>query len=50
MLLLLQCPKCKHRMKYQSKDIILTGKRKACVYCGRSFKVRENLIEKVKKT
>jgi predicted nucleic-acid-binding Zn-ribbon protein len=47
MMLLLQCPKCKNRMKYQSKTVILTGKRKTCVYCGRNFKVRDNLIKKV---
>jgi len=49
MILILMCPKCKNRMKYQSSNVILTGKRKQCVYCGRSFKVRENLIEKENK-
>jgi len=49
MMLLLICPKCKNRMKYQSQDKILTGKRKACVYCGRSFLVRENILKKVDK-
>jgi hypothetical protein len=43
---LLRCPKCKNTMKYQSKDSILTGKRKACVYCGKSFLVRKNLTTK----
>ena len=49
MILLLICPKCKNRMKYQSTDTILTGKRKQCVYCGRSFLVRENVLKKVDK-
>ena len=42
---LLRCPKCKNSMKYQSKDCILTGKRKVCVYCGHSFKVRTNFAK-----
>ena len=41
---LLQCPKCGNRMLYQSKDKILSGKKKACVYCGHSFKVSEHII------
>lgn len=41
---LLQCPKCGNRMLYQSKGRILAGKKKACVYCGHSFKVSEHII------
>ncbi|MDP2750683.1 MAG: hypothetical protein Q8O89_07680 [Nanoarchaeota archaeon] len=42
--LLLICPKCKHRMKYQSTTADLAGKSKRCVYCGRSFKVLRNIL------
>ncbi len=45
--LLLKCPKCKNDMKYQSRDMSLTGKSKRCVYCGRSFKVLGRIIKKV---
>ncbi|MBI2654571.1 hypothetical protein HYX02_07250 [Candidatus Woesearchaeota archaeon] len=44
---LLQCPKCKNRMKYQSKDIYLTGKKKKCVYCNHAFSVNKAIIKKV---
>ncbi len=46
-MLLLKCPKCGHSMKYQSKDNSLAGKKKACVYCGHSFKVSEHIIKQV---
>jgi len=44
-LLLLRCPKCKNKMKYGGRTFLLGNKRKACVYCGISFKVKENIIE-----
>ena len=44
---LLQCPKCKNRMKYQSKDTYLSGKKKKCVYCGKSFAVNKSFIKKI---
>lgn len=47
-LLLLKCPKCHNSMKYQSKDNYIMGKSKKCVYCGRSFNVRNNLIKEFK--
>ena len=43
-MLLLQCPNCKNRMKYQSTDGYVFKKVKKCVYCGRSFKVSENIV------
>ena len=46
-MLLLRCPKCKQKMKYQPRDVILTKKVKRCVYCGKSFKVWENIIQKL---
>ncbi len=49
MILLLKCPNCKNNMKYQAKERILTGKRKQCVYCGRSFKVGDNVIKRMEK-
>ena len=47
-MLLLQCPKCKNKMKYQAMDNKkdLDKKSKRCVYCGHSFNVRKN-VEKV---
>lgn len=42
---LLRCPKCKNTMKYGGRDSILTGKRKVCVYCGRSFLVRKHIAQ-----
>jgi len=49
MILLLLCPKCKHRMKYQAKSMILAGKRKRCVYCGKSFGIKSQIVKKVDK-
>jgi len=49
MILLLLCPKCKHRMKYQAKTMILAGKRKVCVYCGKSFKIKDYVVKKVER-
>ncbi|MBW2999407.1 hypothetical protein KY339_01940 [Candidatus Woesearchaeota archaeon] len=44
----LRCPGCKQKMLYQpvSKDI--SNKRKRCVYCGRSFLVKNYIIKKNK--
>jgi|TARA_B100002003_G_C14119361_1_gene538320 predicted RNA-binding Zn-ribbon protein involved in translation (DUF1610 family) len=47
MILLLRCPKCGNKMKYQAKDMILTGKRKRCVYCGFSMSAGKCIIKKV---
>ncbi|MBU0536564.1 MAG: hypothetical protein KKE20_06370 [Nanoarchaeota archaeon] len=46
-MLLLQCPRCKKQMKYASRTLILGGKRKECVYCGFSFKVKDNILKKI---
>ncbi|MCX8147050.1 MAG: hypothetical protein N3D84_01125 [Candidatus Woesearchaeota archaeon] len=48
-ILLLQCPRCKQRMKYGGGGFFLVNKRKVCVYCGHSFKIKENIIEKLEK-
>ena len=47
-MLLLQCPKCKNKMKYMTQSSVLTGKRKRCVYCGRSYAVRKQMVKLVK--
>ena len=47
MMLLLICPKCKNKMKYMTKERILTGKRKVCVYCGKSFKIGEHVLKRI---
>tara|TARA_Y100000310_G_scaffold164768_1_gene164532 strand:+ start:1280 stop:1390 length:111 start_codon:yes stop_codon:yes gene_type:complete len=35
-------------MKYQSREGYVVGKSKRCVYCGKSFKVVDRIVEKVK--
>ena len=49
MILLIKCPKCKHDMKYESREGYLSGKRKRCVYCGFSMNIRDNLVRKLEK-
>jgi len=44
---LVKCPKCKHDMKYQTEDSILSKKVKRCVYCGRSFKVIDRIVKRI---
>ena len=44
---LLKCPRCKKQMKYQSKDGMIAGKRKNCVYCNMSMDVRKNVAKKL---
>jgi hypothetical protein len=44
---LLQCPKCKNKMKYHTNTSVVSDKRKACVYCGKSFKIIENIKERI---
>jgi len=44
-MLLLKCPKCGNTMLYQSKGKLDSSKRKACVYCGHSFKASEHIIK-----
>ena len=41
-MLLLQCPKCKNKMKYQPQQASLANKKKRCVYCGFSISVAKN--------
>ncbi|MBL7055835.1 hypothetical protein ISS07_02900 [Candidatus Woesearchaeota archaeon] len=47
MLFLLKCPNCKHEMKYDSAGPVSEKKRKRCVYCGKSYPVRKNILEKL---
>ncbi|HLD97271.1 MAG TPA: hypothetical protein VI934_02920 [Candidatus Nanoarchaeia archaeon] len=48
---LLECPRCKNRMKYapasasESDDV--SGKVKKCVYCNFSFNVGKSIVEKL---
>ena len=32
-------------MKYSPTDGIISGKKKACVYCGHHFKVSERIVK-----
>lgn len=41
----LRCPGCKNSMKYAPLKGG-SGKRKRCVYCGRSFSVAGNTVRK----
>ncbi|MDP7458089.1 MAG: hypothetical protein QGH47_05165 [Candidatus Woesearchaeota archaeon] len=34
-------------MLYESRDKILTGKVKKCVYCGRNFSVKNCIVKQV---
>ncbi|MBI1969130.1 hypothetical protein HYS48_00410 [Candidatus Woesearchaeota archaeon] len=49
MMFLLQCPKCRNRMKYQSMTNVLAGKRKVCVYCGFSMGIKDAILQKIPK-
>jgi DNA-directed RNA polymerase subunit M/transcription elongation factor TFIIS len=44
-MLVLKCPKCGNRMNYEAKEGALADKVKRCVYCGRSFKVKDRVIK-----
>lgn len=44
---LLQCPKCKNKMKYQNRDAYLAGKKKKCVYCGFSMAINKVIVRKI---
>jgi len=44
---ILKCPKCGNTMKYNplhGRDF--SKKRKQCVYCGKSYSVRDHIIKK----
>ncbi len=43
-MMLLQCPHCGNRMKYQGGSGSLAGKRKQCVYCGKSYSVAGHAV------
>ena len=45
-MLLLQCPKCRNRMKYQNMTSGLDNKRKVCVYCGYSMGIKKAIVKK----
>ena len=42
---LLKCPKCGHSMRYHTTTRVLSDRRKSCVYCGKSFKVKEHVLK-----
>ena len=46
---LLRCPGCGHDMKYHTGTRVLAEKRKRCVYCGRSFRVRDHVVKEAKR-
>ncbi|MBI2575747.1 hypothetical protein HYV84_00910 [Candidatus Woesearchaeota archaeon] len=38
-----RCPHCKNHMKFSSQEMNIEKKRKSCVYCGKSFPIRQNI-------
>lgn len=44
MIFLLKCPNCGNQMKYASASKLVKGKRKRCVYCGKSFEVSTHTV------
>ncbi|MEK6822375.1 MAG: hypothetical protein AABY13_00985 [Nanoarchaeota archaeon] len=48
MTLTVRCPQCGNSMKYQPSKT-LAGKSKQCVYCGRSFRVKDRITSGVSK-
>lgn len=42
---LVKCPGCGNNMKFHTDTKILADKRKRCVYCGKSFKVKEHILK-----
>lgn len=47
MLFLLKCPGCKNDMKYNARDTILHNKIKRCVYCGKNYRVKNNILKQL---
>jgi transposase-like protein len=46
-MLRLLCPKCKNSMNYEGRGGIVVGKKKRCVYCGKTFGVREHILKRL---
>ena len=44
----LKCDKCKHFMNYKPSKANLSDLKKKCVYCGKTFSVKKNLIKELK--
>lgn len=42
---LLNCHHCGNRMLYESRTNLIAGKSKRCVYCGKSFVVRNAILQ-----
>ncbi|MFA6888977.1 MAG: hypothetical protein WC254_05785 [Candidatus Woesearchaeota archaeon] len=43
---LVQCPQCHNKMKFMPFKIdTLFGKKKRCVYCGKTFSIREHIVQ-----
>ena len=42
---LLKCSSCGNTMKYQPKGGSVIGKKKRCVYCGKTFTVHSNPLK-----
>ncbi len=46
-MLILKCPKCGNQMRCEPRPGELTGKKKMCVYCGRSFGIIGNIAKRL---
>jgi len=42
---LLKCTMCFNTQKYATDSMFLENKRKICVYCGTSFKAKDNIVQ-----
>lgn len=45
---LVRCPQCGNSMKYQVMQGTYFGKTKKCVYCGKTFQVKDYVIKRIK--
>lgn len=44
---LLKCKHCGNQMLYETRSQFLTDKSKQCVYCGKSFAVKNAILKEV---
>jgi len=45
----LLCPNCKNYLNYQPLKAEISDKRKRCVYCGKNFTVKNQIIKEFSK-
>jgi NAD-dependent SIR2 family protein deacetylase len=50
MMLTVRCPQCHNSMRYESKSDFPAGNSKRCVFCNKSFVIRDNIVVGLRKT